>query len=1287
MARLWQFLTDRRVLAVTGIVALAVLAACVWTDSDAPEDAVLWILLAGLLGLAGWGIWRLLRAWRARRAAAALGAALADGIGKDGVADATAPGGSEAAVLRKGMLEAINTIKTSKLGLTRGAAALYELPWYMIIGNPAAGKSSAIKHSGLTFPIPGSKAVQGVGGTRNCDWFFTTDGILLDTAGRYAVFDVDRAEWFGFLDLLRRHRPRAPINGILIAVSVAELGGGDPAASIELAKSLRTRVQELTEHLGVHAPVYVIFTKADLIAGFADFFHDSERGERERVWGATLRYNRRSTPVDVLGFFDRHFDELYDGLKEMRLASMAGNRSAAPRPGVFTFPLEFVALKPQLRAFLATLFEENTWQFKPVFRGFYFTSALQEGALENQSSRRVAARFDLALHPSGARAGGKDGRGEVHDEGRNGGRDEAPNDAHNDAHNDEQSGYFLLQLFRKVIFADRDLVKRYTSPAAARLKVGVFFAATILLGCALGGWSWSYMGNRQLVANVRADLDKVSKLQARRADLQSRLEALEILQDRIVQLERYRTDRPLALSFGLYQGAALERKLRDEYFAGVREVMVLPVAAALESLLAEMNANAAQLDPDARATPAVRPGQDYQAISATNVGDAYNALKTYLMLADKSHAEPGHLNDQLTRYWRGWLEANRGAMPKEQMIRSAERLLTFVLAHGDDPAWPQITPKLSLLDSARENLRRVVRGTPARERVYADIRTRAATRFPAMTVARIVGEQDQALVVGSHAVSGAFTRDAWEKFVQGAIRDASSKELQSSDWVLKSVAKDDLTLEGSPEQVQKALVEMYKLDYAREWSKFVQGVTIADLDGFDASVRAMNRLGDPQSSPLARVLGTVHEQTVWDDPAQARVDTVKLKRGVLGWFREVVLRQAPSGARQLADAAGPLPLGGIPVAGPVGREFAGVARLVGVKERDASLMTGYLDALSKLRSRLNALKNQGDPGPGAKQLMQQTLEGSGSELADALKYVDEQMLTGMSDGQKQMLRPLLVRPLVQTFAMIVLPSESEINKTWQAQVVEPFRTSLMAKYPFAPGSQIQATPAEIGQVFGPEGAVARFVGTTMGPLVVRRGDVLASRTWADIGITLSPQAVSGFPGWIAPLSANGVAAAADNGPQTVFQLLPLPAPGVTEYTIEIDGQQLRYRNTPPAWVNMVHPGPQAAGGARISAVTFDGRTVELFNVPGQFGLQKMIEAAANKRVDAGTHELRWSAGNVAVAVNLKRVSSAGSGADAQASRGFNGLRLPEAIVGRQAAGVGAAAPVAATAGTAAGAAQ
>lgn len=1229
MRRLWQFLTDSRVM---GIIGLAALAAIMFLGAESLQLGAVWVGAAALALLLGYGVFWGARYYYRKRAAGKLGASIMPAAEEA----AAAAGAGEVATLRKSMLEAITTIKTSKLGLVSGSAALYELPWYMIIGNPAAGKSSAIGHSGLQFPIAGSKAVRGVAGTRNCDWFFTTDGIVLDTAGRYSVEAGDRAEWFSFLDLLKKHRSRAPINGILIAVSVSELTGEHAEKAVELAKNLRTRVQELTERLGVHPPVYVIFTKADLIAGFSDFFHDTGRVERDRVWGATIRYNRRRTHQDVLGFFDQHFDELHDGLKEMSLASMAGNRAAPMRPGVFTFPLEFASIKSPLRAFLATLFEENTYQFKPVFRGFYFTSALQEGQVQNLSSRRVASRFDLDL---------REEKGEPEAE--------------------AQSGYFLLDLFRKVIFADKDLVARYTSPYAQRIKYCAFFAATMLLGGSLAAWSWSYMGNAQLVANVQADLDKVVKLQDKRIDLQSRLEALDILQDRITQLEQYRASQPLSLSFGLYQGATLERKLRDEYFAGVRAVMVEPVVAGIEGLLNEMNASAAQLQPQAANMPAAAPvkaGQPYQDASPTNVADAYGALKTYLMLGDKTRAEPSHLNDQMTRYWRGWLESNRGNMPREQMIRSAERLMTFYLGQVDDPAWPQVTLKLGLLDSARDNLRRVVRGTPARERVYADIKARASTRYQSVTVARIVGDPDHQLLNGSHAVPGAFTREAWDKFVAVAIKEASNKELQSTDWVLKTVSQNDLTLEGSPEQIQKNLVEMYKNEYATEWLKFVQGVTITELNGFDASVRAMNRLGDPQNSPLAKLLSTIHQQTSWDNPSSAGA-MAKVEKGAFAWFKETVLRRAPSEARTIIDQPGGAQ--GAPAMGPIAREFAGVARLVGLKEKDASLMTGYLDSLSRLRTRLNQLKNQGDPGPGAKQFMQQTLEGTGSELSDGLKFVDEQMLTGMTDAQKMALRPILVRPLIQVFAVIVGPSESEINKTWQVQVVEPFQKSLATKYPFAPASKVEASSAEIGQFFGPDGVVAKFVNTAMGPLVVRRGDVLAPRTWADMGITLAPHAIAAFPGWVAPLSANGVAAS--GGPQTVFQLQPLPATGITEYTIDIDGQVLRYRNTPPAWTNMVHPSPAGAPGVRISAVTFDGRTVELFNEAGQFGLKRMIDAAARKRKEGGVFELRWANGNVSVAVDLKITSSASTSGNGDASsqgRGFQGMRLPEAIVGR-----------------------
>ena len=115
--------------------------------------------------------------------------------------------GEEAAALRERMSTALSLLKRARG--TRGY--LYEQPWYVIIGPPGAGKTTALLNSGLKFPLAaemGQGAVAGVGGTRLCDWWFTENAVLIDTAGRYTTQDsnaaVDRAGWDAFLDLLQQ---------------------------------------------------------------------------------------------------------------------------------------------------------------------------------------------------------------------------------------------------------------------------------------------------------------------------------------------------------------------------------------------------------------------------------------------------------------------------------------------------------------------------------------------------------------------------------------------------------------------------------------------------------------------------------------------------------------------------------------------------------------------------------------------------------------------------------------------------------------------------------------------------------------------------------------------------------------------------------------------------------------------------------------------------------------------------------------------------------------------------
>lgn len=1241
MRGFWNFLTDSRTLTV---LALLLASAFLLLSAHTLKLALWWaiaaIVLILLIVLGAWG----LRRRRAAREAAALTQMLTQ-ESERAVSRATPSKRGEVDVLRRRMGEAIATIKGSKLGELSGRAALYELPWYMVIGNPAAGKSSAVVNSGLQFPFAdqGGSIVQGIGGTRNCDWFFTTEGILLDTAGRYAVEDEDRGEWLGFLHLLKRHRPKAPINGIVVAASVQELTQNRPEYGIKLAKQIRARVQELTAELEVFAPVYIVFTKVDLIAGFAEFFDDCDAAERARVWGATLAYDADGS-ADPVARFDEHFDRLYEGLREQSVARMALYRGEKLGAGVLTFPLEFSAVRPALRAFVATLFEDNPFQFKPIFRGFYFTSALQEGRAAGTSSERIADRFGLKLAPAV------------------------------DMPVSSQGGFFLRDLFSKVIFSDRALVRQYASRTRTRMRAVAFAASVAGFGLVLGALAWSYVSNQRLVSHVQADLAKAVRLQEGRQDLASRIEALELMQDRIEQLERYREDRPAGLGFGLYQGDTLEAKLRAEYFHGVRQILLKPVAESLEGYLAEVNRRSGELAPaQTGAAEKVAARQDgaaqpYRDASPTDVQDAYNALKTYLMLGSHEHVEPGHLNDQLARFWRNWLENNRGEMPRERMIRSAERMLAFVVGQSAQPDFPLLETRLALVDQTRDVLRKVVKGQPARERVYAQIKARAATRFPSMTVARIVGDDARDLVAGSHAIPGTFTREAWEGYVEAAIKEAASKELQSTDWVLKTAARDDLSLEGSPEQIQKALTLMYKTDYAAEWKKFLQGVTVADFASFDDAVKQLNRLGDPVNSPIGKVLDTVYRQTSWDNPSLLNDGLAKAQSGFVEWFKQTILRQSPAQVSVNVSAGKTeIPMG------PVGREFAAIANLVVERPeaRDGSLLKGYLQSLAKVRSRFNQMKTAGDAGPAARQLMMQTLEGSGSELSDALRQVDEQVLASIPDSARGTIRPLLVRPLMMAFAVIVKPAETELNRTWAAQVYDPFMRSLAEKYPFTQNARVEAGAGEIAQVFGPEGAVSKFVQTSMGPLVVRRGDTLAARTWADMGVKLAPEFADNFARFVAPVAGAAAGAGGDaaggSTPQTVFQIQPQPVSGVTEYTIEIDGQVLRYRMGVQDWANFVWPSGKGAPGARITAVAYDGRTVEVASQPGAAGLERLINTAQKKRRSDGTFEMTWSNNGVAVTVNLRIVSSAQADTSANASApqksGLLGIKLPAAVAG------------------------
>lgn len=261
---------------------------------------------------------------------------------------------------------------------------LYVLPWYLIIGESGTGKTSAINNARLSSPLTEMGRKGPIPSTRNCDWWFFKEAILLDSAGRYAIpidETKDREEWEKFLVLLARYRRREPLNGLIVSVSADNLKAADPDKLREDGQNIRKRIDQLMRVVGAKFPVYLLVTKMDLVYGFMDFFDTLPESEMSQAMGCL---NRSLHPY-WREFLEKAWADISLRLRDLRLAFLGTSCGKVSHiPPCLMFPNEFDKLKPGLIEFSQAVFEENPYQETPLFRGLYFSSAAQEGRPQSE---------------------------------------------------------------------------------------------------------------------------------------------------------------------------------------------------------------------------------------------------------------------------------------------------------------------------------------------------------------------------------------------------------------------------------------------------------------------------------------------------------------------------------------------------------------------------------------------------------------------------------------------------------------------------------------------------------------------------------------------------------------------------------------------------------------------------------------------------------------------------------------------------------------------------------------
>ena len=287
---------------------------------------------------------------------------------------------------------------------------MQQLPWYLIIGAPGGGKTTALLHSGLRFPLAerlGRDPLAGIGGTRQCDWWFSQEAVFVDTAGRYTTQDSDAAadaqEWQQFLALLRRHRPVQPINGVIVSVSVPDLlqGGAELARQ---AAAVAARLDELRRELDLAFPIYLLVTKADLLAGFVETFGDLDAAQREQLWGVVFDADVAGVPADL----GPRLADLAQRLARRSPDALQHERTPQRRLPIYAFAAQFEALLAPLEEFVREAFDGIAAEPAQRLRSIALTSGTQEGNPIDRVIGELARSHGLALKPlARPDAGGK----------------------------------------------------------------------------------------------------------------------------------------------------------------------------------------------------------------------------------------------------------------------------------------------------------------------------------------------------------------------------------------------------------------------------------------------------------------------------------------------------------------------------------------------------------------------------------------------------------------------------------------------------------------------------------------------------------------------------------------------------------------------------------------------------------------------------------------------------------------------------------------------------------------
>ena len=1155
-------LFNRSTLAFIGLVLLSLviwfIGPLVYIQPYQPleSESLRWALIAALFAI--WVIKLLFHWWRAKRMNDRLMGQIARMTAGRDTSQELAPGQEEVTELEGRFKEAVGILSKTRFGSTESGLFgrftkryVYQLPWYLIIGSPGSGKTTALANSGLDFPLAeqfGKGSIRGVGGTRNCDWWFTDQAVLLDTAGRYTTHESDavqdKAAWSGFLQLLKRFRGRQPINGVIVTLSVQELLSSTEAERARLAKTIGARLGELCDELAIKFPVYVLITKADLLAGFNEFFGQMTRDERAQVWGFTQQYRENaSSSVDPTGQFTTEFDALVTQINRLLPQRLLAEPDLARRGLIYGLPQQFVGLRELVHQTLQEAFSSSRFKEKPLFRGVYFTSGTQEGMPFDRVLSALKRRFSITtpLKP-GAGPQGK--------------------------------SFFIETLFKGVMFNEAGLTGRNAKKERQLrlLQAGGLIGLTLALGGAALAWGISHQNNLAYLDEVKTSVGTLRQAveEAKTSDPENLVALLPMLDhaESLAVSEWYTGSPPLSWRWGLLQVPKVETAADTTYLRLLEDAWLPGIVRQLRRSL--------------------------QQTSTSNPEASYEALKAYLMIHDADRFD--------ARTVKAWIRHEWDASLTPQLLQAGvgDRLSHHLDRLMDERVVISPTPVDTVL--VGEVRQRLAQMSPA-QRAYSRMKQLLITgnNLPAdFSVVRASGpEAPQVFSRRSgrpltQGISGLFTYDGYHGVFLHELPKVTTLLSKEEGWVLgqadgkRSTAQEVLT-----GQVANEVKRLYLMEYAKLWEDYLADVRPTRIGSLDQAGEQA-RLYSSANSSLEQFIRAVAKETTLARRPDADADSSGASTS--SWLGEK-LNRIREEQRQLSRLTGKqVNVGGLTPSGTLEADivdfrFREYRRLATSNGSGPSPLTQSLQVLNEASAVIASARQQVKSGGTIPPTLSSTLERVRAE-AKRLPPPLNLMYTDLAEA---------------TSTMVGRDVRSTIGGNLNATIGDFCRRAVLGRYPFTRSAGRDVTADDFAKLFAMGGVMDEFFRSTLQPMV----DISASTWTFKQGVDGTP--VGGSASLASFQKAATIRdvyfRAGGKTPGIRLDIKPIEMDAtISQMVLDVDGDVLRYQHGPQIPKSMNWPGTRGTGQVRLQITSTNGENSGLVT-EGPWALHRLFDRA------------------------------------------------------------------------------